>query len=83
MRNNNYQDLKDRLAVMDSAINIAEKSSLLDDLDLLNQLSQYADNKSEVSKEYTPDTVSDSNGKPFSDEEVGGGRSCKPCSKLF
>ena len=69
------QDLKDRLAVMDSAINIAEKSSLLDDLDLLNQLSQYADNKSEVSKDYTPDTVSDSNGKPFSDEEVGGGRS--------
>lgn len=69
------EDLRERLLTVDAAYNVEEEGSLLDDLDLLNQLNEYSEEKPDVSEEYTPDVITDKEGRPFSDEDGVGGRS--------
>ena len=69
------EDLEQRLSVIDAAYNTEEGSTLKEDLDLLNQLSMQSELDNRPSTDYTPETISDSEGKPFADEEGSGGRS--------
>lgn len=69
------EDLEQRLSVIDAAYNTEEGSTLKDDLDFLNQLTLQSELDNRPSNDYTPETISDSEGKPFADEEGNSGRS--------